>query len=141
MKAAILASLALLLASIGFAATLPASAGPDRHGGVRADAPLRDLAKRADLLVGTAVNVDAFNADTPYRERIATEFSSITAENVMKWQLVEPERGKLDFTAADQLVASAQRARQGVRGHTLVWHNQLPTWLTDGVTAGTITPA
>lgn len=141
MKAAILTSIALLIASIAYAATLPASAGPDRHGAGRVDAPLRDLAKRAGLLVGTAVDADAFATDTPYRERIATEFSSITAENVMKWQLVEPARGTLDFAAADRLVVAAQRARQGVRGHTLVWHNQLPAWLTEGVDSGAISPA
>jgi endo-1,4-beta-xylanase len=139
MKAAILTSIALLIASIGYAASLPASAGPDRA--VPADAPLRVLAKRADLLVGTAVDADAFAAEIPYRERIATEFSSITAENVMKWQLVEPTRGTLDFTAADRLVAAAQQNRQGVRGHTLVWHNQLPTWLTEGVDSGAINSA
>ena len=134
MKVAILALAAILAGSILTAATLTEStadqAGADRHG-ARVDAPLRELAKRADLLIGTAVDADAFVADTPYRERIATEFSSITAENVMKWQLVEPERGTLDFAAADRLVAAAQRAHQGVRGHTLVWHNQLPTWLTE----------
>ena len=138
MKAAILTSIAFLIASVLYAATLPANAGADRHGPGRVDAPLRDLAKRADLLIGTAVDADAFAAEVPYRDRIATEFSSITAENVMKWQLVEPERGTLDFTAADRLVAAAQRNRQGVRGHTLVWHNQLPAWLTEGVDSGAI---
>jgi endo-1,4-beta-xylanase len=144
MKIPSILAAALLAASALVSAGLQASsADSPEHTDRRlpVNSPLRDLAKRADLLVGTAVNFDAFTADTAYRNRIGTEFSSITAENVMKWQLIEPTRGVLDFSAADQLVAAAQRDHQGVRGHTLLWHNQLPTWLTDGVSSGTITPA
>jgi endo-1,4-beta-xylanase len=130
---------AILAAATTFAALLLPSASASPADQPDADS-LRALARSQHLRIGTAVDADAFAADTTYRERIATEFSSITAENVMKWQLVEPERGRLDFAAADRLVQAAQRARQGVRGHTLLWHNQLPTWLTDGVAAGTITP-
>src|SRR6266540_3130817 len=129
------------LLSAGLVASSADDTSADRRGGVAIESPLRDLAKRADVKIGTAVDHDAFTNDTTYRERIATEFNSITAENVMKWGLVEPVRGQLDFTAADELVASARRNNQGIRGHTLVWHNQLPTWLTDGVTSGAITPA
>jgi endo-1,4-beta-xylanase len=116
----------------------PGTAG---GGPVVVDQPLRELARRNDLRIGTAVDVDALAADTAYRERIGREFDSITAENVMKWQLVEPERGRLDFSAADRLMEFAQSNRQRVRGHTLVWHNQLPAWLTEGVDSGDITPA
>jgi endo-1,4-beta-xylanase len=55
----------------------------------------------------------------------------------MKWEVVEPKRGQYDFSAADTLVRFARAHGQKVRGHTLVWHNQLPTWLT----SGTWTPA
>jgi len=55
----------------------------------------------------------------------------------MKWEVVEPQRGQYDFSAADQLVRFARAHQQKVRGHTLVWHNQLPGWLT----SGTWTPA
>jgi endo-1,4-beta-xylanase len=145
MKVTSIAAATLLVASTLLSAGLSASSadesGADGHGNVSADSPLRVLAQRNDLRIGTAVDFDAFTNETTYRNRIATEFSSITAENVMKWALVEPTRGTLDFSAADQLVAAAQRNHQGIRGHTLLWHNQLPTWLTDGVANGTITKA
>jgi endo-1,4-beta-xylanase len=99
------------------------------------------LAARQHLRVGTAVDTSALAADLPYRAKVGTEFSTVTPENVMKWQLVEPTRGQLDFAAADGLVAFARAHGQLVRGHTLVWHNQLPTWLTDGVAGGSIGPA
>lgn len=47
----------------------------------------------------------------------------------MKWGAVEPQRGTYDWAAADRLVGFAKKNGQLVRGHTLVWHNQLPAWL------------
>jgi endo-1,4-beta-xylanase len=38
----------------------------------------------------------------------------------------------LNFTAADAEVAFARQHDQLVRGHNLVWHSQLPAWLTSG---------
>jgi endo-1,4-beta-xylanase len=98
------------------------------------------LGARDGVFVGTAVDMTALDNEPTYRARVASEFSSVTPENVMKWQLVEPTRGVLDFAAADELVSFAQSNHQRVRGHTLVWHNQLPTWLTSGVADGSITP-
>jgi endo-1,4-beta-xylanase len=91
---------------------------------------LRDLAPRP--LIGTAVNTDLLDADPTYTRILDREFNSVTPENAMKWESIERERGVLDFSAADRLVAHARAHRQIVRGHTLVWHNQLPTWLTSG---------
>lgn len=101
---------------------------------------LAGLAERSGLRVGTAVDMDAFVEDTTYRERIASEFSSVTAENVMKWETLEPVRGEFNYGPADQLVDFARENKQLVRGHVLVWHNQLPGWLTEGVDSGEITP-
>ena len=83
----------------------------------------------------------AYNQDAPYRQRIATEFSAVTAENVMKWAELEPVRGQYNWGPADQLVEEARRNRQRVHGHTLLWHNQLPGWLTSGVASGEIDSA
>jgi endo-1,4-beta-xylanase len=91
---------------------------------------LRDLAQRP--LIGTAVNTDLLGSDATYTSILDREFNSVTPENAMKWESVERERGVLDFSAADRLVAHARAHRQVVRGHTLVWHNQLPAWLTSG---------
>jgi endo-1,4-beta-xylanase len=91
---------------------------------------LRDLAPRP--LIGTAVNTDLLGSDATYTRVLDREFNSVTPENAMKWESVERERGVLDFSAADRLVAHARAQRQVVRGHTLLWHNQLPAWLTSG---------
>jgi endo-1,4-beta-xylanase len=102
---------------------------------------LRELAKRTGMKIGTAVDMSALANDATYKDLVAAEFNSVTAENVMKWSELEPTRGTLNFGPADQLVAFARANGQSVRGHTLLWHNQLPTWLTDGVASGDIDSA
>jgi endo-1,4-beta-xylanase len=103
--------------------------------------PLRVLAKRSNLIVGTAVNSAALADDAEYRGLVAKQFNGVTPENVMKWEVIEPERGVYDFSQADALVKFAQRNHQAIHGHTLVWHSQLPAWLTDGYADGSITDA
>lgn len=93
---------------------------------------LRGLAHRVGLKVGTAVTTDALVDGPEYRAITASQFSSVTPENVMKWGLIEPTRGRYDWAEADRLVRFDRAHHQVVRGHTPVWHNQLPEWVTEG---------
>ncbi|GAA2394419.1 beta-xylanase [Catellatospora methionotrophica] len=128
---------AVAIATVGALNTLPASAGRPYN---PADQSLRNLGLRHDLYIGTAVDMAALNdaADPRYRELVASQFSTVTAENVMKWESLEPTRGTYDWAPADELLAFAQQNNQRVRGHVLVWQNQLPGWLTTGVEDGSI---
>ena len=56
-------------------------------------------------------------------------FTSITAENVMKWSTLQPSEGVFNFGPADRLVAFAQANGMLVFGHTLCWHTQVPDWV------------
>jgi endo-1,4-beta-xylanase len=93
--------------------------------------PLRDLGSRRGIEVGTAVRSDVLKRNRAYRELVAAQFSSVTPENEMKWAVIEPSRGDFDFDPADGIVEKARDAGQKVRGHTLVWHAQLPGWVRD----------
>lgn len=93
---------------------------------------LRTLAQSAGIRIGTAVDVDALNTDAAYARLLAREFNLLTPENAMKFSVVQPERGRFDFTQADALVAFAEAHGMQVNGHVLVWHQQLPDWLTQG---------
>ena len=98
---------------------------------------LRALAARIGLHIGVAILPQ--DVTTPTNAALAAgQFSSVTSENGMKWAVVEPTQGTFDWTEADQAVAFAEANGQLVRGYTLLWHNQLPTWLTTGVGNGTI---
>jgi len=129
-----LASLALVAASPAAArqsASTMEQPAPALAGAPAGDAGLRVAAERAGLRIGTAVDTTALADDDAYRAATAHEFNTVTPENVMKWQLVEPTQGVYDWAAADTLVDFARAHRQTVRGHTLVWHNQNPAWLTE----------
>jgi endo-1,4-beta-xylanase len=110
------------------------------HAGTSAPAQpttLRGLAAQVGLRFGTAII--PFDLNTPALNQIAAaQFSVVTPGNEMKWQVVEPTQGVLNFTGGDNLVAFAKANNDLVRGHTLLWHNQLPNWLTTGVANGTI---
>lgn len=90
---------------------------------------LRAVAARSARFVGTAVDAQLLMVDHEYAGVVAREFNSMTAENVMKWQLIHPAPERFDFAAADSIVDFARRHRMRIRGHTLVWHNQLPDYV------------
>jgi len=132
----------LAVAAVGAIAVL--AAGPAAFAAFHQDAKpavsptsLRGLASEVGLRVGSAIIPFDLN-NAPYAQIAAQQFSVVTPGNEMKWQVVEPTQGVLNFTGGDNLVAFAQANGDLVRGHTLLWHNQLPTWLTTGVANGTI---
>jgi endo-1,4-beta-xylanase len=120
MRPGVIATAAVFV--VTFAHSLPAAAA----------GTLRELAQAAGLHVGTAVNVEALATDTAYARLLAREFDLVTPENALKFSVVQPERGRFDFTQADALVEFAEAHAMQVNGHVLVWDQQLPDWLTQG---------
>ncbi|MFF7990552.1 endo-1,4-beta-xylanase [Kitasatospora xanthocidica] len=77
---------------------------------------------------GTAVASGRLG-DPTYSGILDREFTMVTPENEMKWDTVEPSRGSFNFGPADSIVGHASAHGQKMRGHTLVWHSQLPAWV------------
>ena len=73
---------------------------------------------------------DALKSTRAYRELVAQQFASLTPENEMKWELVEPERGEFDFGPGDDIVeAPARRRPAGARAHARSGTSQYPGWV------------
>jgi endo-1,4-beta-xylanase len=117
------------LSVVTLLALLPAAAGPAAAG---AQGPLREHAARRNFYVGAAVAVRPLRNDQLYRETLRREFNMVVAENAFKWSELRPARRRFDFRGADAVVEFARANRMAVRGHTLVWHRQIPRWLARG---------
>ncbi|HET7504773.1 MAG TPA: endo-1,4-beta-xylanase, partial [Kofleriaceae bacterium] len=95
-------------------------------------APLRDSATAKGLFVGAAVNMTPFRNEPIYSDTLKREFNMLVGENAFKFDAVHPAQTTFNFTDTDALVAFAEANGMAIRGHTLVWHNQIPGWLTGG---------
>jgi endo-1,4-beta-xylanase len=101
--------------------------------GARAqDGPLRAPADARGFYIGAAVDMSPFRNDPNYLNILRQQFNIIVAENAFKMDAVRPSRTAFNFTDTDALVSFAQANNMKLRGHTLVWHNQIPGWLTSG---------
>lgn len=114
---------------IGIALLLPSQAGAQSDGERRA-VPQSDGDRRV-VPQGAAVRLSALRDDSRYRDTFLREFDSLTAENEMKLEALQPRRGQFEFGAADELVRLARRNDKQIRGHALVWGLSLPLWLVD----------
>jgi endo-1,4-beta-xylanase len=85
--------------------------------------------------IGTAV--DASDLAGPHSQLLIKHFNSITSGNDMKWDATESTENVFTYATADAQVAFAQKNNIAIRGHNLVWHQQIPAWVfleEDGVT-------
>ncbi len=92
--------------------------------------PFKDY--KAIVKMGTAVDTPIFLSNPLHNSIVAGEFSMITPANSMKMNLIQPTQGVFDYTDTDALVNWAQANGLEFRGHPLIWHTQVPSWLSDG---------
>ena len=94
---------------------------------------LRHHAALAGKNIGVAVpvwRIDVGNDNLEATQTVFRNFNMVVAENEMKPDAIQPSRGQFNFGDGDRLCDFAERHGMAVRGHTLVWHNQAPAWIT-----------
>jgi endo-1,4-beta-xylanase len=93
-----------------------ATAQPDTDSGT----PLRDTAEQAGILLGSgAVNPDYLD-DPQFAEVLPEQFNSLSPENELKWNFVQPQEGAFEFEGLDRLVDFAEDNDMVVKGHGLI---------------------
>jgi len=93
-----------------------------------ADPTLPQLAEAKGRYSGGEITANLLSNPT-VANLAGTQFDMITPGNEMKWDTTEPSRGSFNFGPGDQIVAFAQSKSMRIRGHNLVWHSQLPSWV------------
>jgi GH35 family endo-1,4-beta-xylanase len=88
---------------------------------------LRYYANQNNKKIGVALcTYKGYQSD---RDEAGKQFNLMVAENEMKMDALQPSQGQFSYGSADQLVTFAKNNSMTVRGHCLVWHQQVPGWL------------
>src|SRR5579863_734062 len=97
---------------------------------------LRSGAENRGIMMGAEVAAEPLKNDTAYAQTLAREYNMLVPGNAMKFGPLRPTRSEFAFGDADSIADFAAAHNMKVRGHTLVWHNQIPKWLIDGNFSG-----
>ncbi len=112
-----------LLLGAGALFTLPTerARAPER-------ASLREAAARSGRRFGAAARAEQIAAEPDLAEALLVECDALTPEISMKWDAIEPEPGRRDFSRSDALLRFATENGRALHGHTLIWHRSIPPW-------------
>lgn len=94
---------------------------------------MKDRAGRAGMLFGAAVRASHLRQDAAFRAAVTRECSVVTPELELKWAWLEPQRGQLSFTDADEIAAFAARTGKAMHGHALLWHLSIAPWAAEAL--------
>ncbi len=117
------------LAGAGLAAVTPHAS--TRAAGAADGTSLGALAAEKGILFGASFAVHELDrpAGNRYAEIYERDARILTSELELKISSLRPSADKLDFAAADRLVDYALHHQMKVRGHTLIWNDDLPDWI------------
>jgi endo-1,4-beta-xylanase len=83
-----------------------------------------------DFLIGAALNMRQIDEKDPAATAlIAQQFDALTPENNMKAALIHPGWDQYNFDDADRIVRFAEKYQMKVNAHNLIWHSQLPPFV------------
>jgi len=87
------------------------------------------LFEHTNFPIGAAVDLNELENNNSYEHIVNSQFNSITAENIFKPAYLHPQQGEFNFNQADELVNYCSANEKRIYGHTLIWHQQIPSWM------------
>lgn len=93
--------------------------------------PLRTYAAKLGKSIGVAGASYRYDCSKDDGEAglIGREFNIIVGENEMKFDATEPQQNVFNYGGSDAIMWLAERNNAEVRGHTLAWHSQVASWV------------
>jgi endo-1,4-beta-xylanase len=82
----------------------------------------------AGRLVGAAVQ-SGYLGDARYSAVLGRHFNYLTAEYEMKWATTGQNPNVENYSAGDAIASYAQAHGMQLKGHALIWHGSVPSWL------------
>ncbi|HJQ09332.1 MAG TPA: endo-1,4-beta-xylanase [Candidatus Saccharimonadales bacterium] len=91
---------------------------------------LQTLVPRPGFRLGAAAALNPLVSDPHYAQLfLGGELGSITTENALKPQDIQPTEGTFTFGETEALILLAERHSLTVHGHTLVYDKAMPKWM------------
>ncbi|MBP1965034.1 endo-1,4-beta-xylanase [Paenibacillus aceris] len=92
-----------------------------------------------DFILGAEVQPIDLQGDSG--KLLKQHFNSIVAGNQMKPESIQPMEGVFNWGPADEIANFARENNLYMRGHTLVWHQQVPKWFFQDKQGKDLTPS
>lgn len=89
--------------------------------------PLGASAEQAGLLFGASISREALD-DPAYARLYREQTRILTTDWALKFDALRPSADVYRFEDADRLLAFARDARLPLRGHALIWNENIPQW-------------
>jgi len=85
-----------------------------------------------DFPLGAAIESPRYFTPTHPSYGLLRHFNVLVLGNGMKQDAIQPSEGRFNWGQGDALVDFAAKTNKLTRGHTLVWHQQVPGWFFQG---------
>ncbi len=85
--------------------------------------------KFPNVWVGGVGGDSTLKNNPTYAEVVGTDYHICGSENALKFSSTEPQSNSYSWSAADTIVNTGIANGQQTRGHTLIWHSSVPSWV------------
>ena len=89
---------------------------------------LSDIAAAHGVTYGAAVQSDLIASDAQYADLVVSQCALVMPAYEAKFALLQPTEAHFNFDPLDTLIEWSHAHGKIMRGHGLIWHQQIPDW-------------